>query len=334
MRFSGIGGQAVLEGVMMRNRNKYSVAVRKKDGRIDSMTKETVPFSDRHKWAKWPFVRGVVSLFSSLKLGMETLMWSSSYEDENGEEQSFTGGQMAGTVIFAVVLALGIFVVLPMIFGNLLRNAGVPEWLSKILEGVLRLAIFIAYVSLTSLMKDIKRTYMYHGAEHKCINCLEHGLPLTVENVMNSSREHRRCGTSFMLLVMLISIIIFVLVPLPKVDLPENVFLGNVLTRLSGFGIRLALIPVVAGLSFELIQFTGRHDNLFSRIISRPGMWMQALTTREPEPDMVEVAITAVENVFDWRAFLKENFNVDVPYPEKEAPPEDAAEESLAKPED
>ena len=319
MKFSGIGGQAVLEGIMMRNKNKYCIAVRKEDGTIASKTEHTVPFSATHKWGKTPFIRGTVSLVESLSVGMKTIMWSSE-PDKKEDEKELSKGENIGTVLLAVVLALGIFVALPMVISSFLQK--IPffcerEWLVKIIEGVLRLLIFIGYVLLTSLLKDIRRTYMYHGSEHKCINCLEHGLPLTVDNVMKSSKEHRRCGTSFLLIVMLISILLFMLVPLPKITL-ASAGLSTVVTKLAGFGIRILLIPVVAGIAFEVLQFTGKHDNLFTRIISRPGMWMQALTTKEPTPDMVEVAIVAVENVFDWRAFLRENFpGVEIPEPEK-----------------
>ena len=321
MKFSGIGGQAVLEGIMMRNKTKYSIAVRKEDGSIVCKTEDTVPFSAKHSWAKVPFIRGAVSLVDSLVTGMKTIMWSASME-EGEDSETLNKGEMASSVVLAVVLALAIFVALPMLISSLLAKIpffGEREWLLKIIEGVMRLLIFIGYVSLTSLLKDIKRTYMYHGSEHKCINCIEHGLPLTVENVMKSSKEHRRCGTSFLLIVMVISIVLFIFVPLPTITAASMV-LSKVLTKLAGFGIRLLLIPVVAGISYEILQFTGKYDNAFTRAISVPGLWMQGLTTKEPTADMVEVAIRAVENVFDWKAFLRENF------PDTVLPEEDSGE--------
>ncbi|MBQ7602256.1 MAG: DUF1385 domain-containing protein [Lachnospiraceae bacterium] len=325
MKYSGIGGQAVLEGIMMRGRDSYSIAVRKEDGTIRSKTEKTVRFSDRHKWAGWPFVRGFISLIESLKVGMGTLMWSADPDGEDTENgKALTKGEMTWMMVIAVILAIGIFIVLPMLISNLFQRLGLPEWAIKLIEGALRLLIFILYIMATTFMKEIRRTYQYHGAEHKCINCLETGHALTVENVMKSSREHRRCGTSFILIVLLISILIFILIPLPKVEILGYERLSRILTRLAGLGIRLALIPFVAAISYELQQFTGRHDNLFTKIISRPGMWLQRLTTREPDEKMCEVAITAVENVFDWKAFLREN------YPDAEIPEEPADDEEPA----
>ncbi len=316
MKFSGIGGQAVLEGIMMRGRDRYSIAVRREDGSIASKTEHTVRFADKHKWAGAPFIRGAVALVESLKTGMSTLMWSADPDGEEGGEKELSKGEMTWTVIIAVLLAVGIFVILPMLVANLFQRLGLPEWLIKVIEGALRLLIFVLYIVATSFVKEIRRTYQYHGAEHKCINCVETGNALTVENVLKSSREHRRCGTSFILIVLMISILVFILIPLPKVEISGYERLSRILTRLAGLGIRLALIPFVAMISFELQQFTGRHDNLFTRIISRPGMWLQRLTTREPDAGMCEVAITAVENVFDWKAFLRENF------PDSEIPEE------------
>lgn len=337
MKFSGIGGQAVIEGIMMRSKTHQAIAVRKQDGTISTKTEKVNSFKEKHKWAGWPVIRGFVSLCESLKAGMGTLMWSANQqEDENGKSLEMSKGEMSGTILLAVVLAIGIFVALPMLLTGLLEK--IPffaerVWLVKIIEGILRLVIFIVYVSLTSLLKDIKRTYMYHGAEHKCINCVEHGLPLTVDNVMKSSKEHRRCGTSFLLIVMLISIIVFILIPLPKFVIPTSALLSKVSTKLVGLLIRIAMIPIVAGISYELQQFTGRHDNLFTKIISRPGMWMQGLTTKEPTADMCEVAIAATEQVFDWKAFLTENFGWVAP-PEPEVIQEETEEETQEETQD
>ena len=336
MKYSGIGGQAVLEGIMMRGRDSYSIAVRTEDGSIRTKTEKTVRFSEKHKWAGWPFIRGVVSLVESLKVGMGTLMWSADPDGDDKEDgKALTKGEMTWTMVIAVILAIGIFVVLPMIIANLFQRLGLPEWAIKLIEGALRLMIFILYIAATTFMKEIRRTYQYHGAEHKCINCIETGNALTVENVMKSSREHRRCGTSFILIVLLISILIFILIPLPKVEIAGYERLSRILTRLSGLGIRLLLIPFVAGISYELQQFTGRHDNLFTKIISRPGMWLQRLTTREPDERMCEVAITAVEAVFDWRTFLRENYpDAEIPEPEPEVQPEEQPEEQSEEPEE
>ena len=209
------------------------------------------------------------------------------------------------TVAFSVVLAIGIFMVLPYFLSNLVRSYVASHWVLTIVEGVIRVGVFLAYIALISRMKDIQRTFMYHGAEHKCINCVENGKPLTVENVLESSRFHRRCGTSFLFLVMIVSIFlhfIFVLVP-------------SYWFRLFG---RLLMVPVVSGISFEIIQWAGRTDSKFALMMSKPGMAMQKFTTKEPTADMAEVAIKAVEAVFDWRAYLKTEFNLDIPYENKE----------------
>ena len=323
-KYSGIGGQAVMEGIMMRNGNRYAVAVRKKDGEIVVDVQDSVPFGEKHKWGKWPIVRGVVAFVESLVIGMKTLMWSSSFfeveEDskkksaeeagtdaEKKEKKSgLSGGETALTLVIAILLAVGIFIVLPTVVSNFLKRWIESAVLISLIEGLLRLGIFIAYISLISLMKDVRRTYMYHGSEHKCINCLESGMPLTVENVMKSSKEHKRCGTSFLLFVMLISIVVFIIVGIVLQSLGIDVLWVRLLTR-------ILLIPLIAGLSYELIRFNGRFDNAFTYVLSRPGMWLQALTTKEPTDDMAEVAIKAVEAVFDWRTFLKESFDLDVP---------------------
>ena len=209
------------------------------------------------------------------------------------------------TVAISIVISVAAFMLLPYVLASFLRKAGASEILVTIAEAFVKLFLFMGYMLLISRMEDIQRTFMYHGAEHKCINCVEHGLPLTVENVLASSRLHKRCGTSFLFLVMLVSIFlhfIFVLVP---------VFWMRLLGR-------LLMVPVVAGISFELIQWAGRTDNKFASMMSRPGLAMQHLTTKEPDAGMVEVAIRAVEAVFDWRAYLKEEFGIEVPEPETE----------------
>ena len=304
MRPSGIGGQAVIEGVMMKNGNKYAVAVRKPNKEICVEVKETKSISEKYPLFKLPILRGMAAFVESLSLGMSSLTFSSSFYEEEEEESKFekklnemTKGKAEGilnglTVAFSVVLALGIFVALPMLLANLLGKVIESKLLLAVLEGVFRVLIFVIYIVLISRIKDIQRLFMYHGAEHKAINCIENGLALTVGNVRKQSREHKRCGTSFMLTVMVISVIFFMFI---RVD--------NPLLRLV---LRLLLIPVIAGISYEFIRYAGKHDNVLINVLSRPGMWLQALTTREPDKEMIEVAIRSVEEVFDWKSFVEE----------------------------
>lgn len=309
--YSGIGGQAVLEGVMMKNKDLYAVAVRKSNGEIVVDTQEFAGILHDSVLKKIPFIRGVFNFIDSLTLGMKSLNYSASfYEDEDAKETAAdkavnkaTGGKaegvfMALTMVLSVVLSLAIFIALPYYLSTLFERFVRNTSLLNIIEGVIRIAIFLIYVAAISLMKDIRRVYMYHGAEHKCINCLERGRELTVENVKRSSKQHRRCGTSFLLFVMLVSIILFFFITITQ---PVYRLL-----------IRIALIPVVAGISYELIRIAGRYDNVFTRILSAPGMLLQKLTTREPDKEMIEVAIRSVEAVFDWKEFLKVNFDLDV----------------------
>ena len=310
-KYSGIGGQAILEGIMMKNRDSYACAVRKPDGSIATERQKYAGMSERYRFCGLPLVRGVFAFADSMVLGMRSLNWSASVYAEGAEEEeessgleqwlSRTFGEKAESVIMSAVMglsflaAIGIFMLLPMGLAVLLRRVLAGDALIAFLEGVLRILIFICYIRLISRMEDIRRTFMYHGAEHKCINCVERGLPLTVENVMKSSREHKRCGTSFILIVMMISILFFMVI--------------HTDTLLMRAVSRVLLIPVIAGVSYELLRWTGTHDSCLVNALGRPGMWMQGLTTREPTPDMAEVAICAVEAVFDWRAYLKENFN-------------------------
>ncbi|HOO79123.1 MAG TPA: DUF1385 domain-containing protein [Lachnospiraceae bacterium] len=303
--YSGIGGQAVLEGVMMKNKEKYAVAVRKPDGKIEVQKKET-GVSSASILRKIPFVRGVLNFVDSMVLGMQTLTFSASFYEEEEEETKadimlkkiFKGKAekvvMGFTVFVSIAIAVGLFMILPYVISELLSGVLLNDSLIAIIEGVVRIIIFLAYVLLISLMKDIKRLYQYHGAEHKCINCVEQGRPLTVKNVMRCSRLHRRCGTSFLLIVMCISIILFFFI---RVD---TVVLKIVL--------RILLIPVIAGISYEILRLAGRSDNIIVRIISAPGMWLQRITTKEPDPEMVEVAIASVEAVFDWESFENKHF--------------------------
>lgn len=313
MRYSGVGGQAVVEGVMMKNREAYAVAVRKPDQTIETKVSEYNGTIKNKIIRKLPIIRGVINFVESLYLGMSTLMFSASFFEDEEEEaakkkrESMTKEErkaleekekkqekalMGGTVAFSIVLALAIFFALPYFLSGFFRKVIDSETLIALLEGVIRLVIFVAYIAIISLTPDIKRTFMYHGAEHKCINCIEHGLELNVENVRASSKQHKRCGTSFLLIVMLISIVFFMFI---RVD-------SGVLRLL----LRLLLIPVIAGVSYEFIRLAGRYDNWFVNMLSQPGLWMQRLTTKEPSDDMIEVGIAAVNAVFDWKKWQEE----------------------------
>lgn len=308
MKYSGIGGQAVIEGIMMKNKDDYATAVRKPDGEIEVKKDRYVSMTEKVKFFSLPFVRGIFSFADSMILGMRTLTFSASFfEDDEGEEPSkfelwldkvfgekLEKVLMAAVMVFSVAAAVGIFMILPLGISSLLRPWIASETLMAFLEGVIRLAIFILYIKIISNMEDIRRTFMYHGAEHKCINCIEHGMELNVENVRASSKQHKRCGTSFLIIVMMISILFFMVI---RVD-------GILLKAAS----RIILIPVIAGVSYEFLRLAGRSDNAVVNLLSRPGMWMQNMTTKEPDDSMIEVAIAAVEAVFDWRSYLEENF--------------------------
>lgn len=294
--YSGIGGQAVLEGIMMKNKDRYAVAVRRPNGKVAVEPGNYQGLPGMEVIKKIPFVRGIFAFLESMILGTRCLNLSASLYDDEGEEKDGAGDKLMTTLVtvFAIALAVGIFVVLPnylaSIIGRELRNAS----LLTIIEGAIRIAVFILYVLSISLMKDIRRLYRYHGAEHKCINCIERGRPLTVKNVMRSSRLHRRCGTSFIFFVLFVSIVLFFFVRAE-----------NLIERAA---VRILLMPVVAGISYEIIRLAGRFDNILVRIVSAPGMLVQRLTTKEPDESMVEVAIAAVEAVFDWKEYLRDNF--------------------------
>lgn len=308
MKSSNIGGQAVLEGIMMRHGDDYAVAVRKPDGEIFVQKEE---YHSVIKWkalTKIPFIRGVFNFIDSMVLGIKTLMFSAEfYEDEEEvkSEKELTEEEIAkkekqekwmmnATVAISVVIAVAVFMVLPYFLSSLLKPLMPSYHLRTLVEGFVRIGIFILYIALISRMDDIQRTFMYHGAEHKCINCIEHGLPLTVDNVRISSRQHKRCGTSFLFFVLAISIILLMLI---QVESP--------LIRVI---VRIALIPVIAGISYEVLKLAGRSENPIINLLSRPGLAIQKLTTKEPDDSMIEVAIQAVEAVFDWRAYEAENF--------------------------
>ncbi len=322
-----------MEGVMMKNKDIYAVAVRKPDNEIAVETKSHKDFSDKVKLFKLPIFRGMLAFVDSLVIGMKVLNYSASFFDDEedtrapkktketvGPEEDFiveevetshpsshvkpeTAGSrskkedksnvllMAAAVLLSIVLSVALFMVLPVILTNFFSRFISSRYLILFLEGVVRLGIFIGYVFLASRMKEIKRVFMYHGAEHKTINCLENGLELTVENVRWQTKRHKRCGTSFMLLVILISLIFFLFVPI-----------SNLIWKIVS---RILMVPFIAGVSYEFIRLAGKSDSKAVHILSQPGLWMQALTTKEPDDSMIEVAIQSVSAVYDWRAFLE-----------------------------
>jgi len=337
MKYSGIGGQAVIEGIMMKNKDDYATAVRRPDGEIEVKKDRYVSMTEKVPVFGLPFVRGVFSFADSMILGMKTLSFSASFfeDDEDSEPGKLelwldkTFGEqvekvlMAFVMVFSVVMAIGIFMVLPLLIANVFRLFIGSETVMAVLEGCIRIGIFVAYIKLISRMEDIRRTFMYHGAEHKCINCIEHGMTLTVEHVRESSKQHKRCGTSFLIIVMMISILFFMVI---RVD---TIWLRMVS--------RILLVPVIAGVSYEFLRLAGRNDSALVNFLSKPGMWMQNLTTSEPDDSMIEVAIAAVEAVFDWKAYLRENFP-DTVIPEDGAgnpgqPDAEAGAEKAAGPE-
>lgn len=304
MKSSNIGGQAVLEGVMMKNGDQYAVAVRKPDGEI-ALQKEV--YDGIVKWKKLtkiPFVWGIFSFVDSLVLGMKTLSYSASFFEEE-EEEELTEKEaekkekqenliMGITMACSVVIAVAIFMVLPYLLSNLLKPFVPGRFARTVIEGIVRIVLFISYILLISKMKDIQRVFMYHGAEHKCINCIEHGMDLTVENVRKSSKQHKRCGTSFLFFVLFVSIIVCFFIT------TESPVLRVLL--------RIALLPVIAGISYEIIRLAGNTEHPVVELLSKPGLALQNLTTKEPDDDMIEVAICSVEAVFDWKKYQKENF--------------------------
>lgn len=308
MRYSGIGGQAVIEGVMMKGTGKYAVSVRKPDGQIEVKTEEYKSWKERYAAAKLPVIRGIFSFAESLVMGMKTLNYSAEFweEEEQKEEKAedkkkADAGKekqekrnellMGIVVMLSVLVAIGLFVLLPFFVSELLAKQIPSVQLRGLLEGVIRVGLFVGYVKAISYMEDIRRVFMYHGAEHKCINCVENGFELTVENARKQTTVHKRCGTSFMLVVMFISILFFMFISVP-----------NMWVRML---LRILLIPLIAGISYECIIFAGKSDSQVVAVLSRPGLWLQSLTTKEPEDAMLEVAISSVEAVFDWRAFLE-----------------------------
>ena len=300
-----IGGQAVIEGVMMKNMDCYAVSVRKPNGKIETKVEECVSFAEKHPLFQLPIFRGMVNFLESMVIGMKTLNYSASfYEDEEEQTESRTEqflekilGEKAEKIIMGIVLvfslaiSIGLFMILPYIASEALGKLIQNEYVILLMEGIIRIAIFLGYIVLISQMEDIKRVFMYHGAEHKTINCLEAGVPLTPENVDNFSRLHKRCGTSFIFIVMIISMVFFFFI---RVD---TIWLRIVL--------RLLFLPLVAGVSYEFIRLAGSSDHPLVQIFSKPGLALQRLTTKEPDHSMIEVAIASVEGVFDWREYLE-----------------------------
>ena len=300
MGYSGIGGQAVMEGVMMKNGVHYAVAVRKPDKEIVVDAREYTGIVKNQKIKKIPILRGVINFIDSLVLGMRTLMYSASFFDEEVKELSEEEQKakekkesvaMGFTVFLSVILALVIFMLLPYGLSLFFKKWIASPTLLALIEGIIRVVIFFIYIVAITCMEDIKRVYMYHGAEHKCINCVEHGLDLNVENVKKSSRFHKRCGTSFLFLVVFISILFFACI---RTD-----------SAIWRFSLRILLVPVIAGVAYEFLRLAGRSENAFVNLLSKPGLWFQKFTTKEPDEDMIEVAIASVEAVFDWKPYVE-----------------------------
>ena len=365
MKYSNIGGQAVMEGVMMRNGEKWAVAVRTADKQITVKTGVYRGVIKNKSLQKLPIIRGVCSFIDSMYLGMKSLMFSADLfaeesekeleerlQDEkkkaekkasklraagkaeeadrllekaekNAEEErrKLKEREQAGngkskdsdnsilltvTLIFSLAFSIALFMMLPYFLSRVLRTVTSNESLISVCEALLRMVIFFGYLLIISRMKDIQRTFMYHGAEHKCINCIEHGLELNVENVRKSSRQHKRCGTSFLLIVMVVSVIFFLFIRTP-----------NPVWRIV---IRILLIPVIAGVSFEFIRLAGKYDNKCVDILSKPGLMLQKLTTNEPDDDQIEVGIASVEAVFNWKKYLNENFDAHYELTEADEP--------------
>lgn len=294
MKSSGIGGQAVLEGVMMKYKSDYAVATRKPDGGINVIHGKCKSILEKSVLFRLPVIRGVISFIETLVLGMKTLTYSADFFEEEDNKEVKTSNnnlEIAFTIIFSILLAIGIFMVLPFFLSQLLHSVVESPAVLALIEGVIRIVLFTGYVLAISMVQDVKRVFMYHGAEHKSINCVENGLELTVENVRIQSKHHKRCGTSFILIVMFISVVCFMFIHF------ENVWL-RMLSR-------ILLVPVIAGVSYEFIRIAGNTDNKIISFLSKPGMLLQRLTTREPDDKMIEVAIASVEEIFDWEAYQR-----------------------------
>jgi len=295
------GGQALIEGVMMRGKTSYAMAVRRPDGEIELIDEPLPDSSKQHPILKWPIIRGVMAFGSSMKVGFKTLARSADIAMEgevpqpsrietfliNSFGDKLNKVLMGFSMVVAVVFALGLFMLLPAWIGTLLSPI-VGPWIG-VVEGLVRILIFVLYIFLISQARDIQRVFQYHGAEHKAINCYEQNLPLTTENIMGCSRLHKRCGTSFLLVVMVISMILFMII---RID--------NVWMR---FGSRIVLLPLIAGLAYEIsVKWAGKRDNFLVRAIIVPGMALQRMTTGEPDDMQIEVAVAALRQVIPQEA--------------------------------
>ena len=301
MKPSGVGGQAVMEGVMMKHGNDYAVAIRKPNGEMLVEKDTYVSKKEQNALFRLPILRGIVTFIESLVLGMKTLTFSSNVLEEAeelqaGKEKSKKSEAIltAVTILGSIFLAVAIFMLLPFRIVQLFANVITSSIVLAILEGIVRLCIFLGYILAIAQIQDIKRVFMYHGAEHKVINCIEQGQNLTVANVKKQSRYHKRCGTNFVTIVMLISILFFIFIQ------TETIWLRYVL--------RILLIPIISGLSYEVILLAGKEESGIASILSKPGIWIQHLTTKEPDHEMIETAICSLEAVFDWKQFQEEQF--------------------------
>ena len=306
LRTTYIGGQAVIEGVMMRGKKMYAMAVRTPDGTLAVEKKDIDDVFSRYKIFKYPIFRGIASFIQSLIIGTKIIMRSTQLAgleeetDENAEPSKFEkalqkmfGDKLTDVLIYisvavSLVFSIGLFFVLPVFIGSLLRPILPGTWTLGIAEGIIRIAIFLLYLFLVSRMKEIKRVFQYHGAEHKTINCFEHGEELTVENVKKYTRLHKRCGTSFLLIVMIISMVVFFFIRTDTIWL-----------RLVS---RILLVPFVAGISYEVIRWAGRSDSPVVKIVSAPGLCLQKITTAEPDGSQIEAAIAAMKGVLEEEA--------------------------------
>lgn len=311
MKPNNIGGQAVIEGVMMRGPNVYTVAVRKDTGEITTDTQAVSSIVDRVKWFKLPILRGIVTFIESFIVGIQTLTYSAEmfgeeYDEEPSKFEKWitkTFGDKADKIIINVtmaisfIIAIGVFMVLPMWLSRVIKGHLPTSFLQNLVEGGIRIAIFLGYMTLISKMKDIERTFEYHGAEHKTINCLDQGKELTIENVRECSRLHKSCGTSFLFVIMIVSILVF------------SVFTTQILWQRTL--IRILMVPIIAGISYEFIRWARLSEgSKVADLFSKPGMWLQEkFTTREPDDLQLEVAIVAVKGVLEHEKKEKQSVN-------------------------
>ena len=312
-----IGGQALIEGIMMRGPEKDAIVVRTKDGlQVDVKPRKIHP---KGSFYTWPLIRGAVGFFDSQVTGVKALMQSADLSPEETQEEpskldqwlekklgdkGFQNFIIGVAVFMGLAMSIGLFFLIPMLVGSVLSNWIGNNLVLNLLEGIVRIGIFVAYIALISRMKDMRRVFAYHGAEHKTIRCYEAGLPLTVENIRQQTRLHPRCGTSFLLVVMILSILVFSVASSALLSVVPALaaMRGKVLYSLIMILYKLLLLPLIVAISYEINRWVGRHDNAFTRALTAPGMWFQNFTTREPDDSMIEVAITAVEAVLPEEA--------------------------------